>query len=60
MVIIVTKEVDNYIYLCEKIKNKDFQKRVKTSFEYCSKIRKNYQNMDWFGKIFYYLLSVVL
>lgn len=34
MVIIVTKEVDNYIYLCEKIKNKDFQKRVKNSFEY--------------------------
>ncbi|MDE6319650.1 MAG: DUF4231 domain-containing protein [Lachnospiraceae bacterium] len=34
MVIIVTKEVDNYIYLCEKIKNKDFQKRVKNSLEY--------------------------
>ena len=28
------KEVENYIYLCEKIKNEDFQKRVKNSFEY--------------------------
>lgn len=28
------KEVENYIYLCEKIKNEDFQKRVRNSFEY--------------------------
>lgn len=34
MLIIVSKEVRNYIYLCEKIKNEDFQKRVKNSFEY--------------------------
>ncbi len=34
MLIIVSKEVKNYIYLCEKIQNEDFQKRVKNSFEY--------------------------
>lgn len=34
MVIIVTKEVENYIYLCEKIENKDYQKRIRNSFEY--------------------------
>ena len=34
MVIIMSKEVKNYIYLCEKIENEDFQKRVRNSFEY--------------------------
>ena len=34
MVIIVSKEVKNYIYLCDKIENEDFQKRVRNSFEY--------------------------
>lgn len=28
------KEVDNYIYLCEKIENEDYQKRVRYSFAY--------------------------
>ena len=34
MFIIVSKEVKNYIYLCDKIENEDFQKRAKNSFEY--------------------------
>ena len=34
MAIIVSKEAKNYIYLCAKIENEDFQKRVRNSFEY--------------------------
>lgn len=30
----MSKEVKNYIYLCDKIENEDFQKRVRNSFEY--------------------------
>ena len=43
MVIIVSKEVKNYIYLCEKIENEDFQKRVRNSFEYYIKNANNYK-----------------
>ena len=34
MIFIGRKEVNNYIYLCDKIENEDFKKRVKNSFEY--------------------------
>ena len=30
----MTKEVKNYLYLCEKIEDEDFRKRVKNSFVY--------------------------
>ena len=30
----MTKEVENYMYLCEKIENKEFRERVKNSFVY--------------------------
>lgn len=30
----MSKEVENYMYLYEKIENEDYQKRVKNSFEY--------------------------
>lgn len=45
MFIIVSKEVKNYIYLCEKIENEDFQKRVKNSFEYYIKNANFYKYM---------------
>ncbi len=45
MVIIVTKEVENYIYLCENIENKDFQKRVRNSFEYYIKNANLYKHV---------------
>ena len=41
----MTKEVKNYIYLCEKIENEDFQKRVKNSFEYYIKNANFYKYM---------------
>ena len=56
MVIIVTKEMENYIYLCEKIENKDFQKRVRNSFEYYIKNANFYKCM---GKVLS-ILGIVL
>ena len=34
MIIFGRKEVKSYLYLCEKIENEYFQKRIKNSFEY--------------------------
>lgn len=45
MFIIVSKEVENYMYLCEKIENGDYQKRVKTSFEYYIKRANFYKHL---------------
>lgn len=56
MVIIVTKEVENYIYLCEKIENKDFQKRIRNSFEYYIRNANFYK---YFGMILS-ILGIIL
>ena len=56
MVIIVSKEVKNYIYLCDKIENEDFQKRVRNSFEYYIKNANFYKYMGMFLSI----LGIVL
>lgn len=41
----MAKEVENYRYLCEKIENEDYQKRVKTSFEYYIKSANFYKRL---------------
>lgn len=48
MVIIMIKKVKNYIYLCEIIENKDFQKRVRNSFKYYIKYANFYKRMGMF------------
>lgn len=41
----MAKEVKNYIYLCDKIENEDYKKRVKNSFEYYIKKANFYKYM---------------